>query len=80
MGHTLGACGAIEAWITLAMTAEGWLAPTLNLETVDPECAPLDYVMAAPRSVEVEYTVSNNSAFGGVNTSLVFRRWRPERS
>ena len=80
MGHTLGACGSIEAGIMLAMTTEGWLAPRLNLETVDPECAPLDYVMAAPRSVEVEYTVSNTFAFGGVNTSLVFRRWRLERS
>jgi len=37
-------------------------------------------IMAAPRSVEVEYTVSNSCAFGGVNSTLVFRRWRSERS
>ena len=78
MGHTLGACGALEAWITLAMMREGWLAPTLNLEHIDPECAPLDYVMAGPRTAEVEVAVSNNFAFGGVNTSLIFRRWREE--
>ena len=75
MGHTLGACGALEAWITIQMMREGWVAPTLNLDDVDAECAPLDYVMHAPRRRDVEYAVSNNFAFGGVNTSLVFRRW-----
>ena len=44
MGHTLGACGALEAWITIEMMREGWVAPTLNLDDVDPRCAPLDYV------------------------------------
>jgi 3-oxoacyl-[acyl-carrier-protein] synthase II len=75
MGHTLGACGAIEAWLTVEMQREGWFAPNLNLEKVDPRCASLDYVMREPRRLEVEYVVSNNFAFGGVNTSLVFRRW-----
>jgi 3-oxoacyl-[acyl-carrier-protein] synthase II len=75
MGHTLGACGALEAWMTVAMAGEGWVAPTLNLADVDPACAPLDYVIGAPRPVDAEYVVSNNFAFGGVNTSLVFRRW-----
>jgi 3-oxoacyl-[acyl-carrier-protein] synthase II len=75
MGHTLGACGALEAWCTLAMMHEGWVAPTLNLEQVDPLCAPLDYVTAAPRAQEIHHAMSNNFAFGGVNTSLVFRRW-----
>jgi 3-oxoacyl-[acyl-carrier-protein] synthase II len=78
MGHTLGACGALEAWLTLAMMQEGWLAPTLNLDVLDPECAPLDYVMGAPRAVEIDLAVSNNFAFGGVNTSLVLGRWREE--
>jgi 3-oxoacyl-[acyl-carrier-protein] synthase II len=74
-GHTLGACGAIEAWVSLSMCAEGWVAPTRNLEEPDPRCADLDYVMGAPRPLEVETLVSNNFAFGGVNTSIVFRRW-----
>jgi 3-oxoacyl-[acyl-carrier-protein] synthase II len=78
MGHTLGACGAVEAWLTVHMMREGWLAPTLNLDEVDPECAPLDHVRGSPRAVGVEYAVSNNFAFGGVNTSLVFRRWPGE--
>jgi 3-oxoacyl-[acyl-carrier-protein] synthase II len=77
-GHTLGACGAIEAWISLEMMREGWVAPTKNLENPDPRCAPLDYVVGAPRELAAEIVVSNNFAFGGVNTSLVFRRWPAE--
>jgi 3-oxoacyl-[acyl-carrier-protein] synthase II len=80
MGHTLGACGALEAWMTLAMVEEGWVAPTLNLEEVDPDCAPLDHVVRGPRAVDAEYVVSNNFAFGGVNTSLVFRCRSPRRA
>lgn len=75
MGHTLGACGALEAWMTLAMLREGWVAPTLNLESPAADCASLDYVRGDPRDLEVEIAVSNNFAFGGVNTSLVFRPW-----
>jgi 3-oxoacyl-[acyl-carrier-protein] synthase II len=76
MGHTLGACGALEAWMTLAMLSEGWVAPTRSLETPDPACAPLDHVRGAPRELAADIAVSNNFAFGGVNTSLVFRLWR----
>src|SRR5262249_11332703 len=75
LGHTLGACGALEAWLTIEMLREGWLAPTLNLDERDPRCAALDYVQAKPRDHTAEYVISNNFAFGGVNTSLIFRRW-----
>ena len=75
LGHTLGACGALEAWMTLGMMEEGWVAPNRNLENVDPRCAGLDYVMGAPRDLAVEIAMSNNFAFGGVNTSLIFRRF-----
>jgi 3-oxoacyl-[acyl-carrier-protein] synthase II len=74
-GHTLGACGALEAWLAIRMMQEGWAAPTLHLEQVDPDCAPLDYVIGAPRALAVDHVMSNNFAFGGVNTSLIFRRW-----
>lgn len=74
-GHTLGACGALEAWLTIHMMREGWFAPTLNLDEVDPECAPLDYLQGGPHPLHVDHAMSNNFAFGGVNTSLVFRRW-----
>jgi 3-oxoacyl-[acyl-carrier-protein] synthase II len=73
-GHTLGACGAIEAWLSIHMMRDKWFVQTANLTEVDPRCAPLDYVMSTPRHLDVEHVVSNNFAFGGVNTSLVFRR------
>jgi 3-oxoacyl-[acyl-carrier-protein] synthase II len=73
-GHTLGACGSIEAWLGIAMMNENWFAPTANLAHVDERCAPLDYVMGEPRRLEIEYLMSNNFAFGGINTSLIFKR------
>lgn len=74
MGHTLGACGALEAWMTVMMMNEGWFAPTANLTRIDPRCAELDYIREAPRAIDTEFVMSNNFAFGGINTSLVFRR------
>ena len=75
MGHTLGACGSLEAWMTIEMLKRGWFAPTINLTKVDSRCAELDYIAGEGRSMEIEYVMSNNFAFGGVNTSLIFRRW-----
>jgi len=75
MGHTLGACGALEAWFSIEMMREGWFAPTLNLIDVDPECGELDYIRGEGRRLECEYVMSNNFAFGGINTSLIFKRW-----
>jgi 3-oxoacyl-[acyl-carrier-protein] synthase II len=75
VGHTLGACGALEAWLSIEMMREGWFAPTLNLEEVDARCAPLDYVRGAPLRLETDLVASHNFAFGGINTSLVLRRW-----
>ena len=75
MGHTLGACGALEAWISIEMMREGWFAPTINLDQVDPRCADLDYIREQGRSIDCEYVMSNNFAFGGINTSLIFRRF-----
>ncbi|WP_417514713.1 beta-ketoacyl-ACP synthase [Minwuia sp.] len=73
-GHTLGACGALEAWLALEMRREGWFAGTANLQRVDERCGALDYVQGAGgRKIDCEYVVSNNFAFGGINTSLVFR-------
>jgi 3-oxoacyl-[acyl-carrier-protein] synthase II len=74
MGHTLGACGALEAWMSIEMMRADWFAPTLNLEVPDPRCAALDYVMREGRRIECSYVASNNFAFGGINTSLIFKR------
>ena len=76
VGHTLGACGAYEAWATIQMMREGWFAPTLNLEARDPRCAELDYITGEGRELRAGHVMSNNFAFGGINTSLIFRRWQ----
>jgi 3-oxoacyl-[acyl-carrier-protein] synthase II len=70
----LGACGAIEAWLSIHMMRDGFVPPTANLTEIDPRCAELDYIMGSPRKLDAEHFVSNNFAFGGINTSLVFRR------
>jgi 3-oxoacyl-[acyl-carrier-protein] synthase II len=74
LGHTLGACGALESIFSLGMMRAGWFAPTLNLDHVDPRCGELDYVTGDGRDLDVEYVMNNNFAFGGVNTSLIFKR------
>lgn len=71
MGHTLGACGAIEVGLCLAMMRDGFLAPTKNLVDVDPRCAPLDHVMGDARDASPRIMMTNNFAFGGINTSLI---------
>lgn len=73
-GHTLGACGALEAWLSIEMLRQGWFAPTANLEAVDPACAQLDYITGTGRHLDADYVMSNNFAFGGINTSLIMRR------
>jgi 3-oxoacyl-[acyl-carrier-protein] synthase II len=75
-GHTLGACGAIEAWLAIRMMNLGWFAPNINLDNVDPACAPLDYIVGEGRAIDARHVMSNNFAFGGINTSLIFRRWQ----
>ncbi|MBR4448974.1 MAG: beta-ketoacyl-ACP synthase [Treponema sp.] len=74
IGHTLGACGAIESWLTINMMREGWFMPNLNLVNLDPECAPLDYITGDGRNIQTDYVMNNNFAFGGINTSLIFKR------
>ncbi len=76
LGHTLGACGSLEAWFAIEMMNEGWFAPTRNLDNPDPECAPINHVRGAPVRIDTDYVMSNNFAFGGINTSLIFRRYR----
>jgi 3-oxoacyl-[acyl-carrier-protein] synthase II len=58
------------------MMNSGWFAPTINLENIDPRCGELDYIVGDGRNLQTDYVMSNNFAFGGVNTSLVFKRWK----
>jgi 3-oxoacyl-[acyl-carrier-protein] synthase II len=73
VGHTLGACGALESWWAVQMMRDGWFAPTINLSEPDAACAELDYIVNGGRAMRAEYVMNNNFAFGGINTSLVFK-------
>lgn len=74
-GHTLGACGAIEAWLSIHMLNNNLFVPNVNLYNVDPNCAPLDYIKDQERPITCDYIMSNNFAFGGINTSMILKKW-----
>lgn len=76
LGHTLGACGALESWFSIEMMNRDLYIHTHNLDAVDPRCGELDYLRGEPRVMNHGYVMNNNFAFGGVNTSLIFRRWQ----
>ncbi|MGV8996678.1 MAG: beta-ketoacyl-ACP synthase [Parvibaculaceae bacterium] len=73
-GHTLGACGAIEAWLVIEMMRDKNFAPNINLNHVDERCGKLDYITGTFRDIDATHVMSNNFAFGGINTSLIFKR------
>ena len=74
MGHTMATCGVIETIITLYMISEGFIAPTLNLEEVDERCAMINH---SPEVSDFNINIASiqNFAFGGVNTSLLIKRF-----
>jgi 3-oxoacyl-[acyl-carrier-protein] synthase II len=74
MGHTLGASGAIESIATIFMARMGFMAPTKNLTIPDPELPSLDLIREQPREKKFHIGMCNNFAFGGVNTSLIFKK------
>ncbi|MBE9474954.1 MAG: beta-ketoacyl-ACP synthase II [Chloroflexi bacterium] len=73
-GHAMGASGALEAIVCTQVIQHGWLPPTINYETPDPECD-LDYVPNQARQVEVNATLSNSFGLGGQNACLVIKRY-----
>lgn len=72
MGHTMGTCGVIELALLLYMMEQGFIAPTLNLENVDPRCAMIRHVRRLEEQ-PVRIAALQNFAFGGVNTCLIIR-------
>ncbi|MDZ7699013.1 MAG: hypothetical protein U5R49_19495 [Deltaproteobacteria bacterium] len=74
MGHTMGSCGAIETIMTLYMMEKGFMAPTLNLETVDDRCAMINHTQELMEE-EIGIAAIQNFAFGGVNTSLLIKQF-----
>ncbi|MBD9510728.1 beta-ketoacyl-ACP synthase II [Ensifer sp. ENS10] len=74
-GHLLGAAGGLEAIFTVLALRDQIAPPTLNLETPDPAADGIDFVSGAARKLSLDYAISNGFGFGGVNASVVFRRW-----
>lgn len=74
LGHGLGACGAVEAALTIAMMNRGQIAPTLNLATVDESCQHIQHVVE-PMELSMDLVVSHSFAFGGINSVLVMKRY-----
>jgi 3-oxoacyl-[acyl-carrier-protein] synthase II len=71
----LGAAGGLEAVFSIEALRTGHLPPTLNLIEPDPLADGLDLIGPTGRHAEVEYAISNAFGFGGVNATLIFRRW-----
>jgi len=74
LGHLMGACGAIELISCLQMMHDNRLVHTLNLKNIDSQCAPLNYVIAEPKSHSVNMILKNSFGFGGVNASLLIKK------
>ncbi len=75
IGHSLGACGSLETWLSIQMMNENWFAPTLNLDEIDERCSQMKHIQNNVYEAEVNFIMNNNFAFGGINTSLIFKRW-----
>lgn len=73
-GHLLGAAGAVEAIATVLCMKEGFIHPTINYETPDPECD-LDYVPNKARQQQINCGLSNSLGFGGHNAAIVFKNY-----
>jgi 3-oxoacyl-[acyl-carrier-protein] synthase II len=73
-GHLLGAAGSVEAIFTILTIRDGIIPPTINYDTPDPECD-LAYVPNIARKSQVNIALSNSFGFGGVNATLVFRKF-----
>lgn len=73
MGHTMGSCGVIETILTIYMMQDGFVAPTLNLDEVDPRCNMIRHTRTLTE-MPISTAAIQNFAFGGVNTSLLIQK------
>jgi 3-oxoacyl-[acyl-carrier-protein] synthase II len=73
-GHLLGGAGGLEAGISVLALVNQKLPPTINLDSADPECR-LDYVPNVAVDHSFDVALSNSFGFGGINATLVMRRW-----
>jgi 3-oxoacyl-[acyl-carrier-protein] synthase II len=77
IGHLWGGAGGAEAIATIKAIETGWVHPTINLDTPDPECD-LDYVPKVARPMRVDIAMSNNFGLGGQNASVIFARYEDQ--
>ncbi|VAX21409.1 3-oxoacyl-[acyl-carrier-protein] synthase, KASII [hydrothermal vent metagenome] len=75
LGHPQGSCGAMGLAATLAGMGEGFLPPTINLESPDPECD-LDYIPCEARDGAIETALLNCMGFGSRNSALVVKKFK----
>jgi 3-oxoacyl-[acyl-carrier-protein] synthase II len=75
-GHLLGAAGGAEAIFTILALRHQIAPPTLNLENADAAAEGVDLVSREARRMRMEHAISNGFGFGGVNASVIFRRWQ----
>lgn len=74
-GHLLGASGAIESIACLIAMKEGFIPPTINHFTDDPEIdSRMQLTFNEPVEAEVHYALCNTFGFGGHNTSLILKK------
>lgn len=74
-GHLLGAAGGVEAIAAVMAIYEGFVPPTINYNTPDPECD-LNYVPNRGEKRDIDYAISNSLGFGGQNASICFKRFK----
>lgn len=73
-GHTLGACGVHELIYSLFMLEDNLIYPTINLNEIDPRCDGIKIIREATKK-DLNYILTNNFAFGGINTSIVIKKY-----
>lgn len=73
-GHLLGAAAGVELAATVLSMNEGFIHPTINYETPDPECD-LDYVPSTARNQQINCAISNSLGFGGHNSTVVIKKY-----
>jgi len=74
-GHLLGAAGGIEAIFAILAIRDQVAPATLNFSQTDDDIVGVDIVSGSPRKIPIEYVLSNGFGFGGVNASVIFKRW-----
>lgn len=76
IGHTIGGAGAIELLAATLMMKNSFVAPSINIDNLDPECE-YDNIITATKEVEFDTFLTNNFAFGGSNAAMIVKKYQP---